>query len=113
MGYDAVSPPLSGENVATTNFDRVMVWKFDSAPEDLRVLSRAGAASHWLAFVPAAMHGPDLELAIRLQVPQSGLEQYRTASGNVIYVGSSDVKQLMELVVSHTSIPDPEGIRDR
>ena len=99
--------------MATTNFDRVMVWKFDAAPEDLRVLSRARGASHWLAFVPAAMHGPDLELAIRLQVLQPGLEQYRTASGDVIYVGSSDVKQLMELVVSHAPVPPSEGMRAR
>lgn len=99
--------------MATTNFDRVMVWKFDAAPEDLRILSHVGGSSHWLAFVPAAMHGPDLELAIRFQVAQSGLEECRTSSGDVIYVGSSDVQQLMELVVSHTSAPPFEGMHDR
>ena len=88
-----------------------MVWKFDAAPADLRVLGGAAGSPRWLALVPAAMHGPDLELAILTQVGSAGLERCQTAAGDVVYIGSSDVTELLEIVGSHTSADPPQRAR--
>ncbi len=89
--------------MATKTFDRLMVWKFDAAPAEYRGLSRRGGSPTWVALVPASMDGPDLELTIRTQVGHLGLEICRIASGDVVYIGSSDVTELLELAVAQTS----------
>ena len=77
--------------------DKVMVWKFDAAPPELQALHRSGETPHWIALVPAAINGPDLDAAIGTQTGLDGMEKYKTKTGDVVYIGS-DPKGLMELV---------------
>jgi hypothetical protein len=70
--------------------DRVRVWKFDDAPADLRVLHKGKKPPKWLAFIPSAIHGTDLEEAIVAHTPVTDLDKYKTDAGDVVYVGSSD-----------------------
>jgi hypothetical protein len=83
--------------------DRVMVWKFDSAPSELQALHSGGEAPHWVALVPAAVNGPDLHGAIVTQTGPISIEAYRTEAGDVVYIGSSDLKQFLELVADRRS----------
>ena len=87
--------------------DRLVVWKFEAAPAELRGLSRLGGSPRWLALVPAGMVGPDLELTIRTQVGQMGLEVCRMPSGDVVYVGSSDVAEFLEAANAHATSATP------
>jgi hypothetical protein len=78
--------------------DRVMVWKFDSAPPELQALHSGAEAPHWVALVPAAVNRPDLHEAIVTQTRPNNVEAHRTEAGDVVYIGSSDLKQFLELV---------------
>ena len=78
--------------------DKVMVWKFNTAPPELQALHRSGETPHWIALVPAAIDGPDIDAAIASQAGLDGMEKYKTKAGDVVYIGSSDLKDLMELV---------------
>jgi hypothetical protein len=87
--------------------DKVMVWKFDTAPPELQALHRSGETPHWIALVPAPINGPDLDAAIKAQAGPVGMETFKTKGGDVIYIGSSDLKELMVLVSA--SWPDSIG----
>jgi hypothetical protein len=63
--------------------ERVMVWKFETAPPELQALYTGGASPHWVALIPAAIHDPDLQEAIE----QAGVEKFALEHGDVAYVG--------------------------
>ena len=75
--------------------DRVMVWKFDAAPADLQALYTGTGSPRWVALIPAAIHGPDLEAAIEAQ---GGVQKHSAGGGDVAYIGASDVTEFLELV---------------
>jgi hypothetical protein len=75
--------------------DRVMVWKFDTAPADLQALYAGTVSPRWVALIPAAIDGPDLQAAIEAQ---SGVEKHSVEGGDVAYIGASDVTEFLELV---------------
>lgn len=70
------------------NFDLVKVWKFGEAPAHLRRWHSGASDPEWLALIPASIHGPDLDDAIR---EQSGVDlgTYQTETGDFVYTGSS------------------------
>jgi hypothetical protein len=80
-----------------------MVWKFDAAPADLKALHKGAEPPKWLALVPGAVHGVDLEAAIMAHARFNGLDKYRTEAGDVVYVGSSDLVQFIDAEVRNPS----------
>ena len=71
-------------------FNRVMVWKFDSAPAELRALHNGRRSPGWLALVPKKICGADLNTAIIAQTGLIDLDRCQTEAGDVVYFGSSD-----------------------
>jgi len=84
-----------------------MVWKFESAPAELRKLNLHGTTPHWIALVPAALDGPDLHKAILEQTGISGVSMHSIECGDVVYFGSSDPLKFVEIIetVRHAGNP--------
>jgi hypothetical protein len=80
--------------------DRVMIWEFSAAPVELRDLYRGAEPRQWLALVPAAIHGADLDQAIAAQMRLVTVDRYETGAGDVVYIGSSGLSQVLEAVGS-------------
>jgi hypothetical protein len=77
-------------------FNRVMVWKFDSAPDELRALHKGRQSPSWLAFVPKTIGGADLEAAIIEQTRLlDHLDRHQTEAGDIIYFCSCDSAPLL------------------
>jgi hypothetical protein len=79
-------------------FNRVMAWKFDSAPAELRSLLNGRQSPSWLAFVPKKICGADLEQAIIAQTGLFDLDRHQTEAGDVIYFGFSDPSPLLGVI---------------
>lgn len=77
-----------------------MVWKFESAPSELQTLHVGSGTPHWLALVPAALHDADLHKSILIQTGLTGIAMHRMEDGDVVYFGSSDPLEFMEIVGS-------------
>lgn len=75
--------------------DRVMVWKFETAPPELRALHTSGTSPRWVALIPAAIHGRDLQETIEAR---SGIEKFDMESGDVVYIGLAEMTEFLELV---------------
>ena len=75
--------------------DRLIVWKFDSAPAELRARHRGRQSPDWVALIPAEIGGADLEAVILAQAGLSALDRYQTETGDVVYFGSSDPSTLL------------------
>jgi hypothetical protein len=75
-----------------------MIWKFRAAPPELQALHEGATPPQWVALIPAAIHGPDLQAAILAHSQLTDFAKYTTEGGDIVYLGSSDVKQLLELV---------------
>ena len=76
-------------------FNRVMVWKFDSAPAELRALHKGRQSPSWLALVPKKICGADLDAAIIAQTRLLNLDRHQTEAGDIVYFGSSDPAPLL------------------
>jgi hypothetical protein len=48
---------MSDLNAIKERADAIVVWRFGSAPADLRALSQNGGDEDWLALIPAGMAG--------------------------------------------------------
>ena len=79
-------------------FNRVMVWKFDAAPADLRALYQGAHSAKWLALIPRAIYGADLEATIRAHTETIDLDKRLTESGDVVYAGSSEAAHFLGAV---------------
>jgi hypothetical protein len=78
--------------------DRVTVWKFLAAPSEFQKLHRSGVEPHWIAVIPAAIYGSDLRSSILAQSKLADLREYRSEGGDVVYMGSSGMMDLLDLV---------------
>jgi hypothetical protein len=73
--------------------DRLMVWRFEAAPETLKALHSVADTPEWLVLIPCALDGADLDEAIR----KSGqVARYKTPSGDTVYVGTSHLNGLSQ-----------------
>jgi len=79
-----------------------MVWKFEAAPLELQALYSEGKRPHWVAFIPAAIYGPDLRETIEAQ---TGIQKFDT-EGGVVYIGLADVSKFLELVGTVSESPN-------
>ena len=75
--------------------DRISVWAFRSAPEDVRSLYRGEVAPEWIAFIPQDLHDPEIESAIRERC--ASVVRYEVPDG-FLYMGSSSLGDVMALV---------------
>jgi hypothetical protein len=86
-----------------------MIWEFSAAPAELRDLYPGREPREWLALIPAAIHGADLDQAISERMRLVTVDRYETKAGDVVYVGSSALSQVLEAVGE----PLDESTRDR
>ena len=94
-------------------FERIMVWQFDAAPAELQGLHNRGYSPRWLALIPASIHGPDLARAIREQTSDISMDEYRTLSGDIVYVGSSGLAEILHAVAPSLSEQGPREQRSQ
>jgi hypothetical protein len=73
--------------------DRIMVWKFDLAPVELRRMHQDPKRPTWVAFIPLEVHATDVDQEIRNQAGPEGVFKYETARGDVVYMGCSGLSQ--------------------
>ncbi len=69
--------------------DRVMVWRFADAPEALKSLHREPETPEWLALIPRALAGTDLDIAILGRAKSGKIARYETPDGDIVYTGTS------------------------
>jgi hypothetical protein len=74
--------------------DRLMVWRFEAAPEMLKALYRDAETPAWLVLIPAALDGPDLDEIIRKGAKPGQVTRHTTPDGDTVYVGSSHLDGL-------------------
>ncbi len=93
--------------------DRVTVWKFLAAPAEFQNLHRSGAEPHWIAVIPAAIYGTDLRSSILARSNLADLREYRSEAGDVVYMGSSGMMDLLDLVGAVNSTSKNIQVDDR
>ena len=71
--------------------DRVMIWRFASAPESLRALHHNADTPEWLVLIPHSLDGPDLDEAILQGARPGQVTRYLTTDGDAVYVGTSQL----------------------
>lgn len=81
-------------------FERIMVWKYDEAPADLKSNYRGPANPTWLALIPASIYGNDLDDAIRKQMGAVQLSKYCNDAGDFVYAGSDPIEAFLTAVAS-------------
>jgi hypothetical protein len=69
----------------------VMVWQFNSAPVELRSIHAGLAEPEWLVLIPASLCASEIEDRINSQGARD-LRRYTTASGDIVYTGSSNLE---------------------
>ena len=76
--------------------DRVRMWRFKDAPKTLQSLHRSPGTPQWVAFVPRALRGMDLEDVILHSAEPGLIARYETPKGDIVYVGSTGLSDLSE-----------------
>ncbi len=66
----------------------IKIWKFESAPHQLRRGHTVAQRPQWLVLIPASIHGPDIDELIRAQASLDNFCSYRTKTGDIVYTGS-------------------------
>jgi len=74
--------------------DRLMIWRFEAAPEILRSLHQEAEAPEWLVLIPRALNGPDLDEVILKGAKPGQVTRYETPEGDTVYVGTSQLDGL-------------------
>jgi hypothetical protein len=65
--------------------NRISIWAFGAAPDDLRKLHTGDTVPEWVALVPKGVHGAHIDEAIRGQ--GSLVFRHETAEGDSVYMG--------------------------
>jgi hypothetical protein len=76
--------------------DRVMIWRFATAPEMLRALHHEAEKPEWLVLIPRALDGPDLNDLILKGAKPGLVSRYETPDGDTVYVGTSQLDGLSQ-----------------
>lgn len=83
--------------------ETIMIWKFESAPAEIRSLHGAGEVPEWIVLVPPSVYGADLEEAFH---QRSGMiAQYRTAEGEIVFMGAAPIADVLESLREIRHIP--------
>jgi hypothetical protein len=80
--------------------DRVMVWKFDDAPDEVRILHRAAEPTSWAALIPRQIHAADLDEEIHSRWGAAWVSRYETTDGDIVYCGSCAMTQFLEVMAA-------------
>jgi hypothetical protein len=84
--------------------DRLMVWRFPAAPENLKALHCGPETPEWLVLVPAALSGADLdETIVRGSMPGE-VARYEAPNGDIVYIGTSQLNRLPESLDAPTRL---------
>jgi hypothetical protein len=76
--------------------DRLMIWQFTAAPENLRLLHRDLDAPEWLVWIPRALSGADLDEAILRGSKPGHVARYETPDGDIVYIGTSQLNRIAQ-----------------
>ena len=74
--------------------DRLMIWRFASAPEVLKALHTDREAPEWVVLIPRALAGADLDEIILQGAKPGQLARYETLDGDIVYMGTSQLDRL-------------------
>jgi hypothetical protein len=74
--------------------DRLMIWRFEAAPEMLRALHREADTPEWLVLIPRALNGPDLDEVILKGAKPGQVARHETLDGDIVYIGTSQLDGL-------------------
>jgi hypothetical protein len=100
------SATIDSDVPAKESSSSVKVWRFVDAPAALRMLHRHLPPPEWLVFIPYARVGSDLDESITGGPGSIDVCRYETATGDVIYTGSSLMNKAgKHLRTTRTSIP--------
>jgi hypothetical protein len=80
----------------------VSIWQFKLAPSELRALCPSNIDLGWIALVPSAIYGPDIEDAILAQSGNISLFRRTLENGDVIFTGSSSMAEALCTLTAHT-----------
>lgn len=67
--------------------NRILIWRFADAPDELRRLFSESQMPEWVMLAPRAMCGEDLDQAVRRQADQLILSRHEMPNGDVVYAG--------------------------
>ena len=77
--------------------DRLMVWRFTTAPKNLKSLHTGSETPEWLVLIPAALSGPDIDEAILRGSKPGDIARHETPDGDIVYTGNSKLDQVAEI----------------
>ena len=90
-----------------------MVWRFPAAPENLKALHCGPETPEWLVLVPAALSGTDIDEAIVRGSNPGEVARYDTPSGDIVYVGTSQLTRLPESLDAPTRLSTMSAAQSR
>jgi len=76
--------------------DRLMIWRFASAPEALKALHTEPHAPEWAVLIPRALAGADIDEVILRGSKPGQLARYETPDGDIVYIGTSKLDRLTD-----------------
>lgn len=90
------------DNIAESNMSEstFQIWKPASAPANYRAQFAQMAAAEWIAFIPAAIYGKDLDEEIR---KRPGVDKHHAPNGGVVYAGEYQLEHLLAAIANAMS----------
>ncbi len=71
----------------TATSSQIAIWRFSTAPEELKSLCNAGKAPAWLAVVPRALRGTAVDRFLQKCIREMAPKRFETATKDVVYSG--------------------------
>jgi hypothetical protein len=79
--------------------NRIEIWRFADAPEELQALYRGSQTPKWLALVPRTMASRELdELIGRSGSSLGSPSRHELPDGDVVYISPSKMNQIPEML---------------
>jgi hypothetical protein len=86
--------------------DRISIWAFGAAPDDLRKLYEGEVVPTWLALVPKGIHDTHIDHAILVQ--SGAIFRHETGEGDFVYAGCNSMSEgLIALTPRDSATPVP------
>jgi hypothetical protein len=74
--------------------DRISIWKYETAPMELRRLHN-GQPPDWMALVPRFLYDIDLVREMETRGGKGWMAHYRAKDGAIVLVGSREMSQIL------------------
>ena len=74
--------------VLTMKSPRIEIWKLSDAPKELKLLYSGPGTPEWVALVPRALSGKDLDHVMTDNARGATVSRYTLQNGDFVYVGT-------------------------